>query len=139
MLQDCSMAWRLSSINPPQRHLSLLQMTIQLFDLVDCIPLQIHCHHHPHIKQLRGFFTQIWWSLNIDLFTTRFNRQLRVYVSPVPDPQTQDMDETSFGKNWMPMPISLPYSSQKCYSVPRSPLPPAHHSKMANMTVVPFI
>ena len=35
---------------------------------------------------------QRWWMPNMDQFTTRFNRQLPMYVSPVPDPQTLDVD-----------------------------------------------
>ena len=47
---------------------------------------------------------------NIDLFTTRFNWQLPVYVSPVPDTHTLDVDTLAIrGRDWMPMPIRLPY------------------------------
>ena len=76
---------------------------------------------------------------NIDLFTTRFNWQLPVYVSQVPDTQTLDVDTLAIrGRDWMPMPIRLPYYPKSGTTVPRIPLlPPALRSKMAKLTVVP--
>ena len=53
---------------------------------------------------------QRWWMPNIDLFTAKFNWQLLVYISPVPDPQTLNVD--TFTINC----IHFQCSSQECYN-----------------------
>ena len=67
-----------------------------------------------------------------DLFMTRFNQQLLVYILPVPDPQALDIDTLA---------ISWEGLEANTYSPPKSativPLPvPIHHPKMAQLSVV---
>ena len=50
---------------------------------------------HPQVfKQ----FCQMWFTPHVDLFTTRLNHNLPLYVSPVPDPNAWDIDALNI--NW---------------------------------------
>ena len=51
-----------------------------------------------------------WGEPGIDLFTTRLNKQLLVYVSPCPDPQAFDTDALSMDWDILPFPSLFPPS-----------------------------
>ncbi len=99
---------------------SLLSLTFEFYVLVDSIPLQVRATHIPGALNVvadalsrPGEPSPTEWQLNplvfrfvcdrlhrplVDLFATRFNHQLPVFVSPIPDPLAFHHD--SLALNW---------------------------------------
>ncbi|XP_067679993.1 uncharacterized protein [Haliotis asinina] len=95
----------------------LLDLTLRLFELVDRLCLSIHAVHIPGAKNVLADVLSrpdappsTEWQLNprtfqslclqfgrpmLDLFATRLNCQLPIYVSPVPDPAAWAVDALS--------------------------------------------
>jgi hypothetical protein len=119
---------------------SLLEVTYLLYKLVDDLPLAIRAGQipgtsnvladslsRPSIPQATEWMLnpeafrwvcQRLWTPNLDLFATRFNHQLPVYVSPVPDPAALDLD--ALAMSWegidayaFPPPILIPRVLQR--------------------------
>jgi ribonuclease HI len=97
--------------------LVLLNLTIEFYQLVDRLQMRVRARHIPgitnviadalsrpdrpsptewqlHPECFRWICTQLW-TPNVDLFATRFNNQLPVYISPIPDPAALDVDALS--------------------------------------------
>ena len=97
--------------------LHLLNLTMRLYQLVDKLKMEIRARHIPGITNViadalsrpdhpsptewklhpdcfRWICSQLW-TPNLDLFATRFNHQLPVYISPIPDPEALDVDALS--------------------------------------------
>ena len=94
---------------------ALLDLTFQFFTLVDSIPLDVRARHIPGAtnvladalsrpdqpsptewKLLPVVFRWLMQTVAhpplVDLFATRFNNQLPLFVSPIPDPQAMSYD-----------------------------------------------
>ena len=93
---------------------SLLDLTFEFYALVDSVPCQIRARHIPGVRNVLADAlsrprdpSPTEWMLNpvvfqwlcerlgrpmVDLFATRFNNQLPLFVSPVPDPRAIDHD-----------------------------------------------
>ena len=94
---------------------ALLDLTFEFYTLVDSIPLTVRARHIPGVSNVladalsrpdRPSPTE--WKLNpvvfrwlsrtvqyppmVDLFATRFNNQLPLFVSPIPDPRAVSYD-----------------------------------------------
>ena len=54
--------------------------------------------------------TQKWGEPGIDIFTTRLNRHLLIYISPCPGPQAFDTDALSMDWDILPFPYLFPPS-----------------------------
>ena len=93
---------------------SLLNLTMRLFQLTGTLKIRLRARHIPGITNVIAdalsrpeseshrvaaeCFRWIWaqlWTPNIDLLATRFNNQLPVYISPIPDPAALDVDAPS--------------------------------------------
>jgi len=96
---------------------NLLALTRDLFQLVDSIHMEVRARHIPGVTNVIADAlsrpngpTPTEWKLHpecfrwvcsrlgtptIDLFATRFNHQLPVYVSPIPDPAALGVDALS--------------------------------------------
>ena len=96
------------------RSTQLLVLCLDLFDWIDRNECQIRARHIPgHLNVLADslsrpdqiqstewtlhpdvfkMITDLWESPMVDLFATRLNHQLPVYVSPVPDPRAMAID-----------------------------------------------
>ena len=87
-------------------------------------------------QQVFQWVCQRVWTPNIELFTTRFNQQPLVYISPVPDSQALHGDALAISWEGLMLPASHT-CHKSAIAVSTVPLlPPTHHSMIAQSSVV---
>lgn len=123
----------------------LLDQTFQLFHLVDENRINIRARHIPGVQNVLADAlsrpdkpSPTEWMLHpeaflllcrqvhrplVDLFATRFNHQLPVYVSPIPDPAAWSVDA-----------LSLPWEGLDAYAFPPPVLMPKVLAKIRQTT-----
>lgn len=119
----------------------LLDLTFEFYALVDSIPCHVRARHIPGVRNVLADAlsrprdpSPTEWMLNpvvfqwlceqfdrpmIDLFATRFNNQLPLFVSPVPDPRAIDHDA-----------LALDWTGMDAYAYPPTVLIPLILNKL---------
>ena len=100
----------------------------------DIFPLQIRTKHIAQATESGCSINK--YSSDIELFTTRFNQQPLVYISPVPDSQALHGDALAISWEGLMLPASHT-CHKSAIAVSTVPLlPPTHHSMIAQSSVV---